>query len=315
MDPIQTLLFGVLAPAVLAGLVLAIGWKLWRAPSGVSGGPSGESGAGSSGDIAAESTNSSWSGSLAIGVAFAAGFLLMLGSPASFLPESERTPTGLDWVFWFSLPCALLLPVLARTGAVFLLLRIALGAVLIRFVLRSQFDSGWQGPDGWQWLAGLTALFVVQWSAFERLGSPRSELSSPLVLWLLAAGVATLAGLTGSAKIGQLGGTIAAALGAAAVIGWRRPEFNLSGSGAAMVSTLLFGLGLNAYFYSYTPGQDILLAACAPLLALMPTFLVRDWSTTKKTALAMGLAALPLAVGITSAVIEMLNEADEYDYY
>ncbi len=294
MDPIQILLNGVLAPAVAAGLLFAIGWKAWR----------------KTGDEA----DGRWIGSLAVAAAFALGFLLMLGTPASFLPDSEHTPTGLDWVLWCSLPCALLAPFLARPGIPFQLLRMVLGAGLVRLVLSSQFESTWVGQAGLNWLAGLTALFLVLWTLLERLASARSGLHGPIVLWLFAAGFAILAGLTGSAKIGQLGGTLAAALGAAVVIAWRKPGFQLAGGAAAMVSLLLFSLGLNAYFYSYTPAIDILLIASAPLFALMPVLLHKHWSVTKKTIASLALSSLPIGIAIGRAVVELLNEVDEYDY-
>ncbi|MFT7486340.1 MAG: hypothetical protein ACI9F9_002195 [Candidatus Paceibacteria bacterium] len=295
MDPTQIIFGGVVAPALVAGLILTLACKVWSKEP--------------------QQTTGAWAGAPALCAAFVVGFILLLGEPASVGPDSDRTPTGLDWIFWISLPCALFLPLSPRQGLWAQLIRLIVGVTLIRYVLRSQFESNWSYAEGWQWLAGLSALFLGLWAALERLTSRPPPASSPIILWTLTTSLAVLAAMTGSAKIGQLGGTVAAGLGAAQILSWRKPGFNLAGSGTAMVLTLVFGLGLNAYFYSYTPGVDILLLASAPFLALLTELpAMRKLKPGRRTLVTYSLFALPIAVALTRAGIELLNASDEYDY-
>ena len=295
MDPQQILLPGVLLPAIATGLVLAFGWKLWRrAPAGIDG---------------------RWSGAPALALGFAAAFVAISGVPTSFLPGSSRTPTGLDWLAWLTIPLALVLPSLPKFGRWRHLLRGVIAVSVVRLVLHNAFQRTWEDAEGWKWLGGLSALYLLMWTCLEWISSRRSGASSPLLLWTLAAGLAALAALTGSARIGQLGGAVAAGLGAASVIAWRWPRLTMSGSGVSMALALLFGLGLNAHVFSYTSATDILLVASAPFVALLAELpLLRQRKPSVRTASLVLLALVPIAVALTRAGLEFAASGSEYDY-
>jgi hypothetical protein len=298
MDPQILLLQGILIPAVVAGTLLALAWKVWAK---------------------GHETDGRWAGALAIFGAFTAAMLLMGGWPASPMPDSNRTPTGLDWMFWVGLPCCALLPLVSRWGLLGQgFLRLLVATTVVRYVLKGQFQSNWSGSDGWLWLAGLSALYLMLWAALDRLSARCSPRSSNAQLWLLACSVAILAALSGSAKIGQLAGSVAAGLGAAIVVSWKCPRLRLTGAGVSMVLMLLFGLGLNAHFYSYTTAMDILLLGSAPLLVLLVELPgLREWRPRSRGLLGLTLLALPMVVAITRAVLLWAQQASEAadDYY
>jgi hypothetical protein len=293
VEPLQLILTAVLAPALAAGLVLAIGWKLWRP----------------------ESADGRALGAPALALAFLLGSWFLSGWPESFWPGSKRTPTGLDWLVVLTVLGALCLPFEARLGRWRFLLRGVFVTLVIRLVLRNAFASTWQPVEGWLWFGGLATLYLVLWAAIERLTTQRPGASGPLILWTLASALAGLAALTGSVRIAQLTAGLAAGLGAAVVISWRWPRFNLGGGGGALALLLLFGLGLNAYFFSYTSATDIVLLATAPLWALLaslPRWRAKpDW---QRTAIAVGLVLIPLCIALARAGQAFLEAADEYSY-
>ena len=294
MDPIQTGLTGVLLPAVLSGLLLAVGWRVWKRD--------------------AEGVDGRWSGSLALAAAFLATYLAIAGAPSGILPGSDRTPTGLDWLFVLAAGAAVLFahpdPVLWRRLGV----RLAVSGLTVWLVLKNAFANQLAGDAAIAWFLGLAALLLIVWTAADLRARRRSGASSPLVWWATAATLAGVAGLSGSLKLAQLSGAVAAALGAAVVLAWWRPRLSLAGGGVALASILLFGLGLNAHFFSYTTGLDVLLIAVAPLapfLRVLP-FLNR-LEGKKRTLVELALAGIPLAVALARA--GLAYEPDPYADY
>lgn len=302
MDPIELVWKGVLVPALLAGVVLAVGWKAWRSK--------------------AEGCDGRWSGALALGAAFFSAFVLQSGMPASLMPDSSRTPTGLDWLAWLVIPAALLLPLESRLPLESKLgrwrhaWRGVVAVVVIRLVLRNAFENIWEESEGRIWLAGLVVLYLLWWALLASVAESRSGATSPLVLWTIATGLAVLSALTGSARIAQLSGALAAGLGAATVISWRRPDLSLSGGATGMAVLLLFGLGMNAHVFSYTETPEILLLAAAPFMTLFAAWKpLRLERPALRVLVVMALTALPIAIAITRAALAFVAETDEYDEY
>ncbi|MFT7670388.1 MAG: hypothetical protein ACI8X5_003096 [Planctomycetota bacterium] len=295
MDPQAIILGGVLAPALAAGILLALAWKIWSTEDG--------------------SIDGRWIGAPALAAAFLATFFYLSGLPASPLPGSSRTPTGLDWLAWLVIFTAPILPIEPKFGRYRHLLRGIVAIIAVRLVLFNAFASTWNFAEGTLWTAGLSVLFLILWSVLSSQTAARPGASSPLFLWVLATGLALLSSLSGSAKIAQLSGALAAGLGAATVIAWRVPRLSLSGAGTALALLILFGLSLNAHFYSYTTGVDILLFASAPFLALLTKLpRIRRMSDARQTLFLVFITALPIAIAIGHATIKFMEAADEYDY-
>ncbi len=295
MDPITMGLYGVLFPALAAGLVLAVGWRVWNAaPEGIDG---------------------RWAGAPALALSFLVGTVGISGLPV--VPGGDQTPTGLDWLAWVALLAGAVLALQPRLGRWGGALRGVLAILTIELVLRNKITAAWsEGSEGIQWVLGLLALLFVDWLALERLAR-RPGASGPLVLWLLAATLGGLAALSGSVTIGQLSGALAAGLGAAVVAAWWRPRLCLAGPGVGVAVIVLFGLGLNAHFFSYTTGTDVLLFAAAPLFGLLAGLpKLRRSSGWAQTLLTVTLVALPIAVALTRAVLAYESDpyAGYYDY-
>jgi len=294
MDPVEATLTGVLLPAVISGLVLALGWRIWsREPRG----------------------SGAYAGALAIALAYLAAFAAIVGSPASLLPGSERTPSGLDWLFWLVALFALGFAFEARCPRRWIVVpRAVAGALLVEGVLRNTFRREWSGLTDVAWLLGLVALLLVPWWSLERLARKRPGASAPLVLWASAASLAGVAGLSGSVKLAQLSGAVAAALGAAVVLSWWRPRVSLSGGGVAVALLVLFGLGLNAHFYSYTTATDVLLLAAGPVMPLLMSLPGLPRLAGGRAAwVTLGLAAVPLGIALVRALLAY--EPDPYAGY
>lgn len=290
MDPWQ-LALAVLVPALCAGLVLGLGWKVWRGREA--------------------QVDGRWSSAPALALGYCAAALWLSGPPASFLPGAERAPASLDWLFWLVIGGALLFPFEQRVGRWRDLARVAFAVFAIELVLKSQFQGRWEGLSAVAWLVGLALIYNVLWAALVWLAARRAGASAPLVAWLTASALAVLAALSGSAKLGQLAAALAAGLGAATLLAWWRPRLSLAGGGAGMVALLLFGLGANAHVYSYTLAVDVLLVASAPLCACLAELPhLRRSKGWARTLMALGLAALPIAIALVRATLAF--EPDPY---
>jgi len=292
LDPLD-LSLAVLVPALAAGALLALAWKPWRRE---------------------EAPDGRWSSAPALALGFLVGALLVGGAPVLPGLGGDREPASLDWLFLLVLVAGLAFPFQERLGRWRDFARGGFAVLAIELVLRNQVQR-WEGLAGVGWIVGLTALYVLVWACLVHLAERRSGASMPLVAWLTVAALSTVAALTGSARIGQLGGGLAAGLGAAVVLAWWRPRLSLGRGAAGVVTLVLFGLGANAHFYSYTAALDVLLVAAAPACALLAELgPLRSRSDRGRTALALGLAALPIAVALVRVVLAY--EPDPYaDYY
>ena len=115
-------------------------------------------------------------------------------------------------------------------------------------------------------------------------------------------------------KLAQLSGAVAAALGAAVVLSWWRPRVSLSGGGVAVALLVLFGLGLNAHFYSYTTATDVLLLAAGPVMPLLMSLPGLPRLAGGRAAwVTLGLAAVPLGIALVRALLAY--EPDPYAGY
>lgn len=282
------LLRGLFAPALLTGVLLALAWRAWKPE---------------------EEARPGWAGAPAVGLGFLAGFAAVEGLGA--LPAEGRTLSALDLIFWTVALLGVVLLIesrVARQRRSHVLLSWALaGLFLLRVVSGSSEVTKLVGTAlvlGWLPLA---------WCA-ECVASERDGAQSPLALWMSASGFAGVAALSGSVKLGQLGGVLAAVLGATVVLSWWRPRFSLAGGGATLAAFALVALILDAHFFSYTTRADALLCALSlatPLAIRLPG--LRRSSGARRTALVLLLAALPLAVALTRAALAF--EPDPYAGY
>lgn len=287
---LDSLLRGVIGPALVASLILLLGWRPWSARR-----PDGR-----------------WSGSLALGLSFFAAHSLLLARPP--LPFGGRTLTAQEWLAWIALGGGVLFLFEPRTGRAALALRIALATALLASVLRAKVRNDWDRTEQELWQLGLCLGLILVWSSTELIARRARGASVPCALLLADAFFAVVAGLTGSVFLAQLGGALCAALGAACVLAWWRPDTTLAGPGIAIWAVTHAGLSMCAFFYSYMPGLDALLLGFAPLLAWvgeLPVLRRRPpWQIVLGRMLGV---ALPAGIALVRAALAF--ESDPYGSY
>ncbi len=199
-----------------------------------------------------------------------------------------------------------------------LLACLAVPALVLSRSLRDQYAAPAAGiliaDVGWLAFAALAAHAFVQ----RRLGHVGT-----FNLGLTAACAAVACGLTGSAKLAQLAGSLAIALGAlwiAVVLVARRGDAGrrlaraVAPAAALPAAVTLTSLLLCATFYGDTPVPCVLHIAAGPLIgalaAAAPLGPAPHKQRARRTVLCAGLALLPLAAAIALAVASF-NSSDE----
>jgi len=210
-----------------------------------------------------------WGPALALAAAFAAAFAGLRGRPA-FPPRDAQT--WLIYVAGISVLIAILGTVLPprKTWSWFILapLSVMLILVTVWLLARSQIPLfGWK-----RFLlraAVIAAGMIVWWVLMERLSArPKGAAAAlPLVL-TIAASVAALAIVNAhSMLLGQLAGSIAAALGAITLLGLWFRKLSLSRGGLLTLTVVLLGVILAGHFFADLSRLDLILLGVAPLTA------------------------------------------------
>ncbi|MEQ9495805.1 MAG: hypothetical protein RIT81_03080 [Deltaproteobacteria bacterium] len=191
------LVLSVVAPAVVAVVLLAVGHRPWG-----------------------EMKDGRWSLALAIPACAFAAYFAVRGAPA--FPPADASV----WPLWIGVVAAALavleakveLPRVAR-GAAWL----GLALVTAYLVSRPRIEFAWDTGDTVAWIAGSTLAIAVVWVALEVRAERVTGSAVPLAMTIWGAGVATVLGLSGTALLAQTAGGVAAALGVATARGvWRQ---------------------------------------------------------------------------------------------
>lgn len=285
----DSFLRGVLAPALVAALVLCAGWRPWRRAT-----PDGR-----------------WSGSPALGLTFFAGFALLVGPPP--LPSATRQLAAQEWLAFAALAGGLALALEARWAPLRLVLRplFALSIALAVVPMRVRRELDVSALEAWQ-VALLLALPVL-WTSNQLLERRARGNGFPASLLVAGSALALTAGLSGSALLAQLAGALTAAVGAFLALRLVRRGASLAGPGVGLWSGLHVGLAFCAASYSSTRPADALILALAPLAAWageLPALRRRPaWVCATASALAV---ALPASVVVGRAVLAF--DPDPLDY-
>jgi hypothetical protein len=197
----------------------------------------------------------SWSGALALGLAVLAGALVVLGVPA-FPPKEPH--------YWFGfLSLAAALGAIERPAPVkwglAVLLSVGASLAVLHYVPAERLERFTP------WLAAYAlGVFVVR-AALEPLARRKEGLAIPLALWIVASGGAVATAMAGFIGGGQVGGMVAAGLGALAFFAWWRPVEGRNAAAVPVVATVLPAIWLDGYWMAeLTPTAGLLLAG-APL--------------------------------------------------
>lgn len=290
----EILLFGVLVPGLVAGIGLALVWRPWRR-----------------GDHAVAPPARSWLAPL-VGLALFVGYASAFAVPPH--PLGDRILAGTDWVLWVGLLAGFLFLAAPPGGTASWIVRAVLAAGVLGLAPRAMLVHHWEGTERVLWLAGLAGLLALTAGGALRANAPSRRATMPGVLLVVATGLALTTGLTGSAKLAQTVGTIAAALGAALILGLWHPRFRLTADDAFLVTTLLFGLGLCARFFSELPTPDALLVAGGLPAAAGARAATRSRPPVQGALATVAAAALPVGIAVTRAVLAFETGSSGYDY-
>lgn len=279
MNGPSDLIFGVLAPAVIAGFVLLLFGR----------------GAGSARPAR------TFLGALALGAGFLIAHFAITGRLR--FPSATQQITTDEWLAWFVLGAIALAPLrhvesLKRWANP---LYVALFSVLtFRFPLATQLSNDVAG------LAirfGLTLVMYVGWNASDRLAERLRGPGLPAAWMIAGTGIAVAALFSRTGLFAQLAGAVTAGLGAAAVVGLVDKGTRFA-EGAVAVTWIVFaGVLVNAGIYDL-PRTSIALffvALLAPTVASLKRFedrplvqaLVAASATTVPTGIAVWLAYRP----------------------
>jgi len=143
-------------------------------------------------------------------------------------------------------------------------LRGALAALVLGLLLRSVMEHTWEGNEAVFWLAGLFVAVLVFATVLEQLGRTTRGFELPFLLVLLTSAGSGALVLAHSAFLGQLGGALAAALGAVGVVALIRPSIRLSPGGVPVVTAVYSALLLCGYFFATLPASSAVLLWLAP---------------------------------------------------
>lgn len=249
------------------------------------------------------------SAAAAVGGGFAVAFAAYFGMDGLLAPQSWQ------WIFWAS---AAAIPIGFFRGRLsqfsVLVVYCAVAAMLLLLPMIAKLvPHELATQQVWLWSAWLAVSFAVLTLLFEL--SARSYSARVLApVWVVyAAGLAGLFFELASARLGQMGGFVAAAFGALMVLSWLQPQRAWL-KGGSVVFILVFGqLAANAYFFGYdVQGLPLILAALpAALLAAAAHW---EWFPKSKPLAAIAglilLVLLPLALAFWVAMANV--EVDPY---
>ncbi len=186
-----------------------------------------------------------------------------------------------------------------------LLIRVSTVCVLVGLLFQPLLDS-WSRQEAAGWFVSTVGVLSLTWSAVDAAIARTPPLAVPLALAVTLAGFGVIAVLAGSALLAQLGGGLAAALVALAVLLAVRPGVELGR--AAIAAAVVPALGLLVYGQHYAeigPGPLLLL-----LLALSQAAWVGREGRREPSLSAVAMPVLAtlvpvlVALALTSAEVE-----------
>ncbi|MHB0991120.1 MAG: MraY family glycosyltransferase [Burkholderiales bacterium] len=161
-------------------------------------------------------------------------------------------------------------------------------------------------------LIAVSGLWLAAWIYFDH--HARDNANSGMTLLIVSAGAAVVSVLTGSMLLGQLGGALAAVLGAWLLWNWPRSHILLGHAGTAVAVMTLGSILLVGCFYSAMPLRINALLLVALAANVPVTFILQRYRRNPDGPLAVvltGVAALlPVALAVVLTVLYYLPQGD-----
>ncbi len=287
----KEVLFGVVAPVVIAFVVMLIAWRPWRGSLKSAG---------------------SWGGAVGLAMAYIVAQLGLYGMPKFQIRPVEHWLVVIALIgmivgliesfrrgpWWGRLAWRLI----AAAGGVWLIVRLQV------------VNQAWTAGECAAWTAGLACAVVVFWSMVDALAERVDRSGGGAGAALVMSGVVGLSGviiiLDGQTLlIGQFAGALALALLACAATGLWRKRATIARGGVAVVGLLAPMFWLDAWLWAELSWWYMVAFALSPALALAGDLpLVRAWRGWMRTLVRVGAVALPL---MALAGMEIKQAMDE----
>lgn len=306
---IEQVVQGVMVPAVLATLVLVLGWRPWRRTR------DGEVGASSADGVGL------WAPAVAFTLAFCLSFMSK-NWPAWFTtPEdgNERAPvvaatirgsldalrpsSRTDWIVYLALASGVigvLAAMIRRPGWVGWLAGPAIGIAV--WLIIKPLDNPTYGLLG---VPGLCGAAVLAWLLLEPLAARRQGASLPLAFMLVFTGLSIFVFKTGGLSMPLICGAMSAVCAAALVLAWLRPTVSFARGGTPFLASIPPAiLWLQAWYYFGEAGWYAfpLMLAAYPLLWLGELPVVTNRPAWVGVIVRAVLAAIPAAAAVVLAM-------------
>ncbi len=280
------LLFGILIPAVVAGILLLVDARLGAQRPRV---------------------RSLHLGAAGLGAGYLIAHAWLVGVPAS--PFAGGAVPFTAWIFWMVAVAIVLaplrgVPALARWSHV---LYVGLFCVWMRRVIRSPGPG--EGADFLLSFGGVLLVFVL-WRLLERLAERRPGPSLPLALWAACAGTSVTLLLNKSGSLAQLVGAVCAGLGAAVVVTWIVRGAHLARGVVAIVAIVVASAVRIAIVYDLPAASWVLLAVAfvGPWLGEVPGLRARS----ARLAGAVSFLGAAIPAGAAAVVTAVAREPSPY---
>jgi hypothetical protein len=115
------------------------------------------------------------------------------------------------------------------------------------------------------WLLGLGAGILISWVSLDAIAARITGVALAVPLLVATGGASAVLVLAHSIVLGQLGGGLAAVLGAAWLVSWWGSPLNLARGGVTVLVLVVAALVLEGHIYANLPASGAVLIAAAPL--------------------------------------------------
>lgn len=234
----------------------------------------------------------------AVGIGYIVGYLGIEGR----LPLSPRE--GLHWLFYLAI-AAMVVKAIQLRPAQFPSVHIAFAVAIPRIILGAKFNHAWGTFEELVWWVCLTLAIFFFFTVVEKgVAILPTGASQTFVFFGIAAGSAFILALSGSLRLAQHAGVLAAILAAVCTVMLILPRVFANAASlselflpaaSSGVAFLLVGLWLNGYFYAEVPAVSAILLAVSPAMV---------WVGRRKSVLVqIGLIAVPVVIAMGIAIV------------
>lgn len=250
-----------------------------------------------------------WSTAVAIAIGYIIGYI-SIERTITFLPRE-----GIHWLFYLTLFALFSSTYWDSEGLRRTISQVIYSIIIPRILLDALFRHTWGTFQEIGWWICLSVGIFVFWNIVKQSFTDSPSIGSvPLVYFVLSGGTALILALTGSLRLAQHAGILAAIFATVWIITLtlqRRmqidSEINLLEFPQSLSPLLVFlyvAIWMNGYFYGETPFICVLLLAISPTFTLISKLNIFSGLISKKPVLIqVGLIVLCIGIAVTIAVV------------